>query len=225
MLWQEETSQKEVLIPQMIVDLVFDLDCRCLPVDHVYALSQAISKALPWFEQESQAGLLMIHGAQSGHGWHRPDKPDELLYLSRRTKLTLRLPQHCLANAQALSGMMLEVAGYPFKIGRAKQKPFLPMPVLFARQILANHEQDEEAFLETAIAQLQAQGIACRKALCGKSHRFKLPEGELFTRSLMIADMKPEESLSLQEQGLGDGKKMGCGLFVVHKDIKPIVNG
>jgi len=44
MLWQEETSQKEVLIPQMIVDLVFDLDCRCLPVDHVYALSQAISK-------------------------------------------------------------------------------------------------------------------------------------------------------------------------------------
>jgi len=225
MLWQDETPQKEALTSQTIVDLVFNMDCHCLPVDHAYPLSQAVSHALPWFEQEPQAGLLMIHGGQSGHGWHRPDKPDELLYLSRRTKLTLRLPQHRIENAQVLSDMTLEVAGYPIKIGRAKQKPFQPMPVLFARHILANPGQDEEAFLEMAVAQLQAQGIACRKVLCGKSHRFKLPDGELFTRSLMVADLKQQESLSLQEQGLGGGRKMGCGLFVAHKDIKPVDNG
>jgi CRISPR-associated protein Cas6 len=222
MLWQEEMPQKEAAISQTIVDLVFDINCRCLPVDHAYALSQAISKALPWFVQEPQAGLHLILMAESGSGWLRPESPDELLYLSRRTKLTLRLPQRCIAEAQALSGMTLEVAGYSIKVGNAKQKSFSKMPVLMAKYVIANSSQDEETFLKTAVAEIQQKGIACRKVLCGKTHRFKLPDGELFTRSLMIADLKPQDSIILQEEGLGDGRKMGCGLFIPHKDINPV---
>jgi CRISPR-associated protein Cas6 len=219
MLWQEEGSQKEAIIPQSVVDMVFDINCRCLPVDHAYALSQAISKALPWFEQEPQAGLHLIHGAESGNGWIRPD---DLLYLSRRTKLTLRLPKHRLAAAQALIGMTLDIAGYSLKLGNAKEKPLRQMPVLFARHIVANPDQDEDAFLDDAVAQLQQMGIQCRKALCGKTDYLKLPDGELFTRSLMIADLNPQESMTLQQQGLGSGRKMGCGLFVPQKDVKPV---
>ncbi|HDN26608.1 MAG TPA: type I-MYXAN CRISPR-associated protein Cas6/Cmx6 [Thioploca sp.] len=220
MLWQDDEPQKEAAIEQTIVDMVFDMNCRCLPVDHAYALSQAISKALPWFEQEPQAGLLLIHGAESGNGWIRPDEQDDLLYLSRRTKLTLRLPQHRLAEAKTLSGMTLDIGGYSLKVGAAKEKPLSQMPVLFARHIVANPQQDEDAFLDTVVAQLQKMGIQCRKALCGRSHRFKLPDGDLFTRSLMIADLAPQDSMTLQERGLGEGRKMGCGLFVPHKDIK-----
>ncbi len=222
MLWQEEMPQKEAVIPQTIVDLVCDINCRCLPVDHVYALSQAISKALPWFMEEPQAGLHLILMAESGSGWLRPESPDELLYLSRRTKLTLRLPQRRIAEAQALSGMTLEVAGYSIKVGNAKQKSFSKMPVLMAKYVIANPNQDEETFLKTAVAEIQQKGIVCRKVLCGKTHRFKLPDGELFTRSLMIAELKQQESIILQEEGLGDGRKMGCGLFIPHKDIKPV---
>jgi CRISPR-associated protein Cas6 len=222
MLWQEETPQEK--ISQKVSDLVFDIKSRCLPVDHAYPLSQAISKTLPWFEQESQAGLHLIHNAESGSGWNPPDSPDAIFYLSRRTKLTLRLPQHRIADAQTLSGMTLDVAGYSIEIGSAKQKSFLQMPVVFARYIQADPEEDEEAFLDTLVAEMQEKGINCRKALCGKTHRFKMPDGELFTRRLMIADLKPEESIILQEQGLGDGKKIGCGLFMPHKDIKPVSN-
>jgi CRISPR-associated protein Cas6 len=222
MLWQEEMPQEEAAISQTIVDFVFDINCRCLPVDHAYALSQAIAKALPWFVQEPQAGLHLILMAESGSGWIRPESPDELMYLSRRTKLTLRLPQRRIAEAQALSGMTLEVAGYSIKVGNAKQKSFSKMPVLMAKYVIANPEQDEEIFLKTAVAEIQQKGIVCRKVLCGKTHRFKLPDGELFTRSLMIADLKPQDSIILQEEGLGDGRKMGCGLFIPHKDIKPV---
>jgi hypothetical protein len=38
----------------------------------------------------------------------------------------------------------------------------------------------------------------------------------------MIADLKPEDSIILQQHGLGDGRKMGFGLFVPHKDIKSL---
>ncbi len=217
MLWQEEESHAP--ISQSIVDLVFGINCQSLPADHAYALSQAIFGALPWFKQEPQAGLHLIHGAESGNGWYCPD---DLIYLSRRTKLTLRLPQHRITAAQALIGMTLDVGGYSLKVGVAKEKPLTKMPVLFARHIAANSEEEEDAFLDKAVAKIQQMGIQCRKALCGKTHRLKLPGGELFTRSLMIADLKPQDSMTLQEQGLGEARKMGCGLFVPHKDIKPV---
>jgi CRISPR-associated protein Cas6 len=222
MLWQEEEPQKEASIKKNIVDLVFDMNCRCLPVDHAIALSQAITKALPWFKDEPQAGLFLIYGADSGNGWYRPEAQDELLYLSRRTKLTLRLPQHRVADAKMLSGITLDIANNPLKVGKTKEKPLTQFPVLFARHIIADPEQDEDAFLDWAVAQIQQKGVQCRKALCGKTHHFKMPDGELLTRSLMIADLTPQDSITLQEQGLGEGRKIGCGLFVPHKDIKAV---
>lgn len=222
MFWQEEVSPTTSKLSLEIVDLVFDIHCQCLPVDHAYALSQAVQNSLPWFEQEPQAGLHLIHGAESGNGWYRPDDQDELLYLSRRTKLTLRLPQHRIAAAQALTHQNLDIAGYSLTVGKAVIKPLNPLSVVWARHVVAEPEQDEELFLEQAVTQIQSLGIPCRKALCGKTHHFKLPAGELFTRSLMVADLKPEDSLILQQQGLGKERKMGCGLFIPHKDIKPV---
>ncbi len=221
MLWQEEEVNKQ--IPNSVVDLAFDIKCPCLPVDHAYALSQAIQQALPWFEQEQLAGLHLIYGPEFGNGWNRPDKPDDLLFLSRRIKLILRLPKHRIAAAQELSGMTLDIEGYSLKLGSAKEKNLIHMPVLLARHILANPDQDEESFITEIVAQIETTlGIKCRKVLCGKTHQLKWPTGNLFTRRLMIADLKPEESLLLQEQGLGEGRKMGCGLFVPHKDIKAV---
>ena len=222
MFWQEEVSPTAVKLSLEVVDLMFDIYCQCLPVDHAYALSQTIQDSLPWFEQEPQAGLHLIHGAESGNGWYRPDDQNELLYLSRRTKLTLRLPQYRLAAARALTNQNLDIAGYSLTVGKAVEKPLNPLSVVWARHVIAEPEQNEELFLEQAVTQLQALGIPCRKALCGKTHYFKLPRGELFTRSLMVADLKPEDSLVLQQHGLGKGRKMGCGLFIPHKDIKPV---
>ena len=35
----------------------------------------------------------------------------------------------------------------------------------------------------------------------------------------MIAGIAPEQSLALQRHGLGAERKLGCGLFIPHKDI------
>jgi CRISPR-associated protein Cas6 len=222
MLWQEEHSPEEVISAPTVVDLVFNIDCRRLPVDHAYALSQAIEQVLPWFAEEVDAGLHLIHGADSGNGWQRPELQDDLLLLSRRTKLILRLPRHRLVDAQILISKTLDIAGYPLTVEKAVERLLTPTPVLFSRHIIASSTQAEEVFLETIVAELRQLGIQCRKALCGKTFRFKLPNGELFTRSLMVADLALPESLILQRRGLGKGKKMGCGLFIPHKDIKAV---
>jgi CRISPR-associated endoribonuclease Cas6 len=41
-------------------------------------------------------------------------------------------------------------------------------------------------------------------------------------RSLMLADLAVDESVKLQQQSLGTDRKLGCGLFVPHKDIREV---
>ncbi|MDH3609566.1 MAG: hypothetical protein OEQ24_10045 [Gammaproteobacteria bacterium] len=44
----------------------------------------------------------------------------------------------------------------------------------------------------------------------------------MFTRSLMIDGLKIEESIYLQQRGLGEGRLVGCGLFMPHKGIEAV---
>ena len=62
MLQDEECAAREQALPDEFVDAVFAISCRCLPVDHAYALSHAIQEALPWFAEEPLAGLHGIDG-------------------------------------------------------------------------------------------------------------------------------------------------------------------
>jgi CRISPR-associated protein Cas6 len=222
MLWQEEEQQQKTLTMQTVLEVAYEMTCRCLPVDHAYALSTAIQQALPWFAAEPLAGLHLIHGGESSHGWQRPRDPDSLLYFSRRTKLMLRLPHHRITDAQALSGMTLDVAGYTLQVGKLSERPLVGMSALLARYVVMSPQEEEEDFLQRMVTQLQQMGISCRKALCGKTATFQFPEGELWTRSVMVADLSPQDSVLLQQHGLGPERQRGCGLFVPQKDIKPV---
>ncbi|MCV6637615.1 type I-MYXAN CRISPR-associated protein Cas6/Cmx6 [Candidatus Albibeggiatoa sp. nov. NOAA] len=222
MLWQEEEEIVQPADNKEVVDVVFDISCKMLPVDHAYALSQAIMQALPWFADEPLAGLHLIHSAPSGNGWQRPESQDELMYLSRRTKLTLRLPVSRTAEAQVLTGQAFDIHGYELKVGKTAEKPLIAMPVLLAHHIVADEQQTEDDFIMQSVKDLTAMGVECRKALCGKSHYFKTPDGNIFTRSLMIADISPADAITVQQQGLGEGRNMGFGIFMPHKDIAPV---
>jgi CRISPR-associated protein Cas6 len=222
MVWQEEEEIIQSTDNDEVIDLAFDINCKILPVDHAFALSQAIIHVLPWFADEPLAGLHLIHGAASGNGWQRPESQDELMYLSRRTKLILRLPHQRVPEAQILTSKILNVAGFELKIGKTTEKKLTAMPVLFAHYVVADENQSEHDFITQCVNNLAKMGIECRKALCGKSRYFKTPDAEIFTRSLMIADISPADAITAQQQGLGAGRTMGFGIFVLHKDIAPV---
>jgi len=224
MLWKEdESATDEFKVSDEITDLVYAIQCRSVPVDHAHALSHAIHRALPWFTDEPDAGMHMIHISEAANGWSRQDNPDTELLLSRRSKLILRLPKHRLDDARQLTGMKLDIAGNTMMVGKSSVKPFSPLSTLFSRYVQSADIDNEEQFLNYIVPELEALlNTEVRKILCGKSHTLNTPEGPIRTKSVMVADLSPESAILLQQKGLGAGRKIGCGLFIPHKGIKAV---
>jgi CRISPR-associated protein Cas6 len=227
MFWEEEKDENtRHAVPDDVVDLVYSISCKCLPLDHAYTFSNAVRAALPWMDDEPQAGIHLIHGAESGNGWMRPeDTTNELLQLSKRSRMTLRVPKHRVEDALGLVGETLDIDGYSLEVGKAKVKLFSTMPTQFARYVVVpegiSHD-DEAAFMTYAVEELKGLGIRVRKLLCGRAHALQHPDGDLHTRSIMLADLELEEVIVLQQQGIGQHRKIGCGLFIPHKGIKAV---
>ncbi|MBT3196231.1 MAG: type I-MYXAN CRISPR-associated protein Cas6/Cmx6 [Gammaproteobacteria bacterium] len=219
--WEENPRDQTVAISDEVVDLSFRIQCKALPVDHGWALSQAIQKLLPWLPQEPHAALHQILVAESGNGWHPPEEGDSLLYPSRRTRLTLRLPQHRLDEAiHALDQQSLHFNGHSLQLSRPETQRLSKLTTLYTRFALFNKGEDEDQFLSRIRQELASREIYPRKMVCGRKNQIKSASGSALTHSLMLADLTPREALSLQQKGLSEGKDFGCGLFLPHKTVE-----
>ena len=216
----EESTAPAQIEPEDIVDAVFAISCRSLPVDHAYALSQAIEAELPWFVREPDAGLHTIYGAASASGWMRPEGRgrDSATFASRHA---CAAPASASAgsDAAALLGRTLQVAGFPLRVDRLALRPLSRITTLFARCVILAAADDEPAFLTAAAAALRALGVDAETMLCGRVTPVATPACIYQTRSLMVAGLTPEQSLVLQRHGLGAARRLGCGVFIPHKDI------
>jgi len=224
MLWQDDDKKTAYQVPDDILDLLFEIRCREIPVDHAHALSQALVEVLPEIIEDERIAVHTIHVAGSQNGWERPEhSPNERLIVSRRTKLTLRVPKERADEIRAkLDGTTLELNGCVVTLGKAKERLLSKQSTLFSRYVACDPAEDEDAFLRRVADELAKRGIRIRKALCGKSTPIHTPDGPMYTRSLMIADLAPEDAVSLQQSGLGEGREMGLGIFLPHKGIDAV---
>ena len=227
MYWQDDPSDRPFEVPDDVLDVLFAIECKRLPVDHAHVLAAALRRVVPWLESESGAAAHNIHVAGSQNGWERPEHGgDQHLIPSRRTKLVIRVPKRRVAELEAaLCGTTLDLAGCPLTIGDAKTRMLSKEATLFSRQVVSRPGDDEDAFLGWAAAELHGLGIKVRKAVCGKELVLETPQGPVRTRSLMLADLSPEESVRLQQVGLGPRRDLGCGLFIPHKGIDSAKKG
>ena len=224
MCWQEDDSEREYQVPDDVVDVRFAIDCRRIPVDHAFALAHAIEMALPWITEEADAAIHTIHVAGSQNGWERPPhSADAHLMVSRRTKLVIRLPSHRVAPLRSgLEGATLDVDGCAVRVGEGKVSSLTTESTLLARYVVPPAGDSEAEFLAWAAAELGHMGIRLRKALCGRATTITTPAGALPTRSLLLADLAPEDSVRLQQLGLGAHRRMGCGIFIPHKGVEAV---
>jgi CRISPR-associated protein Cas6 len=225
MFWEEDEDKTlPFTVPDDIIDISFALKCKQLHIDHAWELSQAIQEILPWIETEENFGIHQIHVAESGNGWLRPeDTENEVLWPSHRTRLFLRVPKERIPDVKKLTGSTLNIKGNEIILGKSRKKELNNASVIFARYILSNEDENEDAFLGRIQKEIQkVAGITCRKMMCGKSNIIRTPEGNLQTRHLMIADLDSDPSIKLQQYGIGKGRKLGCGIFLPHKGIKTL---
>ena len=223
MLWQEKPDKDHKFVSDDVQDLSFKFTCAQLPVDHAWVLAKAIQMALPWIGQESGAAIHSIHGASSGNGWSRPDESaGDDLQLSKRTRLYLRLPKHRLTDAQQLHGAVLNLGEYQIEIGEARTRKLTPSTTLFSRSVCSANIEDENTFTNEVVDALENQGIQATKMLFGLSHTIHRPDSEIKARSVLLADLEFDDSIKLQQNGLGREQLMGCGIFLPHKSLAAV---
>ncbi len=190
-----------------MVDVSFEVRCERLPRDYGYALFRALAAALEWLEAEAGAGVHPLHGSTLSGG--------EFL-LGPRARLMLRLSEARAGQALALTGRRLEV-GSGLEIGAAKRRALMPHATVYS-QFVCTGAADEAGFLAQAAAELREAGLP-ERMISGKAHAAGTPEGELRGFSLLLHGLSPAQSLAVQARGLGQGRKLGCGIFVPHKSV------
>lgn len=194
---------------QPAVDLLFDLVGGRVPADHAYALWRAIADALPWLETDAGIGVHPLRTSPAGDG---------TVLLARRTKLVLRLPDSRVADALTLSGHSLDVGGLPLSIGAGRPKALHPSRTLHADVASATPDTGEAEFLDRVEDLLASLGVTAR-ALCGKRRTLTTEGRTISGYSLVLHDLKADESLRIQHEGLGEHRRLGFGIFVPYKTI------
>jgi len=196
---------------ESVVEAVFPLEGKALPRDHAQALLHALAEQLPWLHEDAGAGV---------HPLRLVSGPESLALLSQRTRLILRVRANRLDELKALVGVQLDVAGHVLRLGAVHLRALQPLATLYAYRIAAS-SADESAFMQAMEAELAALAIAGQR-VCGKRQSMRVDGREMTTFSMMLHGLAPEQSLRLQQHGLGPHRLLGCGLFVPHKSAAAV---
>ena len=222
MFWHEDKRPEQPFqVPDDVFDLVFRLSGKSIDIDHAHALAEALRELLG----EETCSRIGVHGiglASSGNGWNRPEEIDAELPLSQRARLVIRVPRELGDEVTRISNRRLSLGRQQVEVGDSAIRPLSSLGTLYARAISCDREQPEGDFLQQVAAELQATGIEVSRMLCGRCGEIRIGRDRLFTRALLVADLKPGESVRLQQQGVGGDRLLGCGLFVPHKEIDAV---
>ncbi len=222
MFWHEESDdEQEYRVPDDVFDLLFRLRGKSLDIDHAYALSQALQQHLG----PDTCARIGVHGirlAGSGNGWNRPEEIDAELPLSRRARLVIRVHRDDSDAVAQITDQTLQVGRQAVDVGQSSVRKLSSLGTVYARAIRCEQDQSEEDFLQEVADELARMEIKVSKMICGKTGAIRTGNETVFTRALLVADLKPEESVRLQQRGIGGGRMLGCGLFVPHKGIAAV---
>jgi CRISPR-associated protein Cas6 len=198
-------------MPGAMVDVAFPLSGTGLPRDHRHPLAQALERALPDLAGWAGAGIHPVKVAAGAA---------DAALLPARARLLLRVPRRCAVALGTLAGRELAVAGHRLRLGDPSPRELLAHGTLYAEFVLSESD-DEAAFMSAVDAQLRDMGVQCRR-VCG---RRRLADGggrELQGFSLMLYELSPADSLRVLDAGLGDGRRLGFGLFVPHRSAAAV---
>jgi CRISPR-associated protein Cas6 len=198
-----------------MIDLQFDLVGTTIPAENAQMLLDALLRLLPWMSDTPGCGVQHLKGAETNSG-------DATLNINRRTKLFLRVPKTRVDVMQQLVGKRLDLGGHSLEIGNFKTRDFSPFANIYAH-FVDTGATSEEQFVQDVMRELDGHFQLRCGFICGKPQTLHSASGPLHGYSLMLHDVPPHKSLRLQDEGLGRNRLLGCGIFIPHKSIAPVV--
>lgn len=226
-----------------IVDVSFVLSGSMLPADHGYALYGALSRILPALHPPREGACqygnddalwrnIAIHPVNGTLVGNR------MLALSPHSRVQFRIPSERVGEILPLAGKHIDVDGSSVILGVPQMYALIPAPSLRCRMAVIKGALEPEQFLETAQKSLVGLGIQGKATLvpravgASKEGRFSGTEGRspwirrtlrvqdktVVGYALTVSELTAEESITLQEKGLGGRRRFGCGIFVPVKE-------
>ncbi len=216
MSWDQWPEQKPEEYTPYMIDLQFDLVGATIPADSAMLLSHALLGILPWLDEEKGAGIQLLKGAETNSG-------DATVNINRRTKLFLRVPKTRIQDTEILVGRSFDLDGHLLKVGNFKTRAFTPFSNIYAH-FVDTGSMGEEQFVRDVMYELDSHFQLRCGFICGKQQTLQAPNGVLRGYSLMLHDLPPHKSLRVQDEGMGHNRLLGCGIFIPHKSIAPVVS-
>jgi CRISPR-associated protein Cas6 len=198
-----------------MIDLCFVVTAASpVPADHGYHLYAAVSRVLPAVHQANGIGIHPIRGRLIG------DRQMELCDWSR---LSIRIAPERIADFLPLAGKQLNLGARSIRVGVPQVYALTPATAVRSRLVTIKASSregeepsppDESAFLAAARRQLDALGISAEVQIsAGKRRTLRIKDKEVVGYEMLVSALAAQESVTLQDHGLGGRRHMGCGIF------------
>jgi len=203
----------------MTVEMAFPVGGTEMAADHQYALYGALSHAVSaWKAETAKLRFAPIGAEPAGKGKIR---------LTRGSSLRIRLPAEQITLVLPLAGSHLRIGEATVRLGVPTVRPLLPTPQLIARIVTFKHSQEPDRFLTVARQRLEELGVRGEPVIpliergerAGEPRRriVRIKGKRVVGYTLLVEGLTAEESIRLQENGLGGRTRLGCGFFVPYK--------
>jgi CRISPR-associated protein Cas6 len=196
---------------ELFVNLSFSVQGQALPADHGFGLFAALSRLCPAVHQQNEIQILTIPGI--------PDRKGKIA-LTDRSRLLIRLPITKIPLIYAIAGKRLLIGKHSIQIGIPNVEPLQPKPKLRSRIVTIKGYTEPEPFLDAVQRKLDALEISGQLQIplnldkTPKRKTIKIRTDTVVGFSTEISNLSDEDSLKLQQWGLGGRRRMGCGVFL-----------
>ncbi|MEH1916070.1 type I-MYXAN CRISPR-associated protein Cas6/Cmx6 [Nostoc sp.] len=198
------------------LDLTFKLRGAPIPLDNGHLTYAALSRICPPLHELNNIGIHPIAGIPTRNN---------LLELTAKSRLKIRIyHQQIPLIYPYLAGQYFHIGQNFYQLDIPDYQPLISSESIYSRLVVIKGFQDSTSFIEAVQRQLDNLGIQGKIELLtrqdGTPQRRQLTinkEGKQFKVrgfGVKISELNPEDSLILQEQGIGGKRKMMCGIFV-----------
>ncbi|MDH4262789.1 MAG: type I-MYXAN CRISPR-associated protein Cas6/Cmx6 [Spirochaetia bacterium] len=196
------------------IEVKFKAIGKQIPADHGYLLYSALSRFDKKIHEMKDIAIAGISGM--------PDSSRNL-HLSSASKLRIRLDHSDLPDVINLAGKELQIGAEKIRLGLPLVSMLKPHRHLYSRLVTIKGFQESEEFLASLQKQLDILQIKQTPMLFQRKSgetstnirkTLRIKNKEIVGFPVLITNLNPDESLRLQQVGLGGRRKMGCGTFV-----------
>ena len=193
------------------VELSFPVRGKYLPADHNYALFAAFVHLIPEIRQQTALSILTIPGFA--------DKQGKIL-LTEQSCLRIRVPIPQIPLIYHLAGKSIRVGVHEIQIGIPEIFMLRPAAKLRSRIVIIRGYENPETFLAAAQRKLDSLGISGKLSIPidkeGSPSRktIKIKRYTIVGFTTEVSGLSDEDSLKLQQWGIGGKRHLGCGYFL-----------